>query len=82
MISTLFTDSQKYLQQKLQEIRTLSLCTFTDNPPHLKVHAYRAAMQHVIMQMKPEFKTGDIRLVIKAGAELSFFEYGYFSFCC
>ncbi|PVD20043.1 hypothetical protein C0Q70_20537 [Pomacea canaliculata] len=47
-----------------------------DNPPHLKVHAYRAAMQHVIMQMKPEFKTGDIRLVIKAGAELSFFEYG------
>ncbi|XP_025077518.1 protein RRNAD1-like [Pomacea canaliculata] len=46
-----------------------------DNPPHLKVHAYRAAMQHVIMQMKPEFKTGDIRLVIKAGAELSFFEY-------
>ena len=43
-----------------------------DNSDHLKIHGYRAAVQHIIMAMKPDFKLGEMRCTVKNGARMKF----------
>ncbi|XP_070203805.1 uncharacterized protein [Littorina saxatilis] len=46
-----------------------------DNPPHLKIHSYRAAVQYMVTQTRDDFPHGVIRLVVKRGAEMPFLQY-------
>ncbi|KAK7481310.1 hypothetical protein BaRGS_00027390 [Batillaria attramentaria] len=46
-----------------------------DNPPHLKIHGYRAALQYVVTCVHPDFQTGVVRLVLKRGADVPFVQY-------
>ena len=45
---------------------------FSENPPHLKIHSYRAALQYVVTETRPDFQHGATRLVVKKGAEIPF----------
>ncbi|XP_033750586.1 protein RRNAD1-like isoform X2 [Pecten maximus] len=45
------------------------------NPPSLKLHCYRAALQYIIKQTYPDFNHGSIRLTIKHAENLSFESY-------
>ncbi|KAL8625481.1 hypothetical protein ACOMHN_018626 [Nucella lapillus] len=46
-----------------------------DNPPHLKIHSYRAAVQYVVTSVRPDFVPGATRLIVKKGAEIPFPQY-------
>ncbi|XP_067664405.1 methyltransferase-like protein 25B [Haliotis asinina] len=46
-----------------------------DNPAHLKIHSYRAALQHVIRSVRPDFQNGLIKLTVKRATDLSFENY-------
>ncbi|XP_076465559.1 uncharacterized protein LOC143297222 [Babylonia areolata] len=46
-----------------------------DNPPHLKIHSYRAALQYVVTSIRPDFVPGAARLIVKKGAEIPFPQY-------
>ncbi|XP_046583970.1 probable methyltransferase-like protein 25 [Haliotis rubra] len=46
-----------------------------DNPAHLKIHSYRAALQHVIQSVRPDFQNGLIKLTVRRATDLSFENY-------
>ena len=48
---------------------------FSESPPHLKIHSYRAAVQYVLTEMWPGFQHPTTRLVVKKGAEVPFPQY-------
>ncbi|XP_052695426.1 methyltransferase-like protein 25B [Crassostrea angulata] len=46
-----------------------------DNPPALKLHCYRAALQWVVLQLQSDFVTGAQKLSIRKAENLSFPQY-------
>ena len=48
---------------------------FSESPPHLKIHSYRAAVQYVLTETWPGFRHPATRLVVKKGAEVPFPQY-------
>lgn len=44
----------------------------TDNPPHLKLHCYRAMLQEIILHKRPDFVTGATKLTIKKAEQMEF----------
>uniref|UniRef100_K1QF35 UPF0431 protein C1orf66-like protein n=1 Tax=Magallana gigas TaxID=29159 RepID=K1QF35_MAGGI len=46
-----------------------------DNPPALKLHCYRAALQWVVLQLQPDFVTGAQKLSMRKAENLSFIQY-------
>ncbi|XP_062597899.1 methyltransferase-like protein 25B [Saccostrea cucullata] len=45
------------------------------NPPSLKLHCYRAALQWIILYLKPDFVTGAQKLTIRKAEKLTFRQY-------
>ncbi|ESP00675.1 hypothetical protein LOTGIDRAFT_157965 [Lottia gigantea] len=46
-----------------------------DDSDHLKVHCYRAAFQHIVIKLHPEFDRGKIKLTVKHATDLPFEKY-------
>ncbi|XP_061190946.1 methyltransferase-like protein 25B [Saccostrea echinata] len=46
-----------------------------DNPPSLRLHCYRAALQWIILHIKPDFVTGEQKLTIRKAEKLTFKQY-------
>ncbi|XP_071107262.1 methyltransferase-like protein 25B [Haliotis cracherodii] len=46
-----------------------------DNPGHLKIHSYRAALQYVILAVRPDFQNGLLKLTVKRATDQSFESY-------
>ncbi|XP_062614488.1 methyltransferase-like protein 25B [Saccostrea cucullata] len=46
-----------------------------DNPPSLKLHCYRAALQWIILHIKPDFVTGAQKFTIRKAEKLTFKQY-------
>ncbi|XP_060066540.1 methyltransferase-like protein 25B [Ylistrum balloti] len=71
--------SDSYLSFEAREMA----CHFADsykerliaNPPNLKMHCYRAALQYIIRQIQPDFIQGSVRLTTKYTENLSFESY-------
>lgn len=46
-----------------------------ENPPHLKSHSYRAALEKLLKSICPSFKSGQARITSKIGPDLTFYQY-------
>ncbi|KAK3766051.1 hypothetical protein RRG08_002289 [Elysia crispata] len=46
-----------------------------DNPPHLKSHSYRAALEKLLRSVDSSFKSGQARITSKIGHGLTFHQY-------
>lgn len=61
--------------QKQSVVPLTEVFCFSESPPHLKIHSYRAAVQYVLTEMWPGFQHPTTRLVVKKGAEVPFPQY-------
>ncbi|XP_041369668.1 protein RRNAD1-like [Gigantopelta aegis] len=46
-----------------------------DNSDHLKIHGYRAAVQLIILGMRPDFRHGEARCTVKNATQMKFEKY-------
>ncbi|XP_076101879.1 methyltransferase-like protein 25B [Mytilus galloprovincialis] len=46
-----------------------------DNPPNLKLHCYRALLQELVLQKRPDFVFGATKLTIKKAEQMGFEKY-------
>lgn len=46
-----------------------------DNPPNLKLHCYRAALQFIVAKLNPNFQRGCIKLTVKNAENMEFKKY-------